>query len=237
MFDQDTVQARQEREFSESIKHYTMEDFRALHDLMLLLEENSDTNDSTNTNPEPMPDTLFQLPSTLITNTVPSVTNKFKPKSRRFLDLAMNSYVWAFLVEVVSDIKQMQITSYPSNLTSAQRTAIFKLSELPDLIIKASDKGGNVVLMTKPHYEKMCFAIHSNKNWYRTIPASFIPTFKAKYLTIINDGYQRSLIDQDTYDYLNNKYPREATFYSFPKVHKNSTPPGLTRKKPTTPVI
>lgn len=50
MFDQDGVRTKQEREFSESIKHYTMAEFRALRDLMLLLEENNETLNSTVTN-------------------------------------------------------------------------------------------------------------------------------------------------------------------------------------------
>lgn len=175
MFDQDSVRARQEQEFSKSIKHYTMEDFRALRDLMLLLEENNDDIDPTSTNSQSVPNVTSQSPITSsITNTF-SVSTKFKPKSQRFPDLAMNLFVWAFLVGVVSDI--------------------------------------NTIL--------------SNKNCYRTIAASYIPSFKAKYLAIINDGYQKGLIDQDTNDYLNNKHPREATFYSLPKVHKNPIEPPV----------
>lgn len=35
------------------------------------------------------------------------------------------------------------------------------------------------------------------------------------------------LIDQVMYDVLNTKYPREATFYALPKIHKKlSSPPG-----------
>lgn len=68
LFDKDRLRAKEEREFSESIKHFRMEEFWALRDLMLLLDENNDTNPIECTTATPP-----TIPSSLVT--------KFKSKS------------------------------------------------------------------------------------------------------------------------------------------------------------
>ncbi|XP_040212985.1 uncharacterized protein LOC120943646 [Rana temporaria] len=114
-----------------------------------------------------------------------------------------------------------------NNLSKKQRQAIMNLQNHPDLEIKASDKGGNVVLMTKANYEKMVFHILNNKEWYRRINDTQIALFKNEFLSIIGLAHQRGLIDQDLYNYLNIRNPRTATFYALPKIHKHPlTPPG-----------
>lgn len=50
--------------------------------------------------------------------------------------------------------------------------------------------------MTKHNYEMMCYNILYNKDWYQQISPLQIPTFKTQYLAIINEGYQKGLIDQ-----------------------------------------
>lgn len=40
LLDKDYLQSKQDRQIPERIKHYIMEDFRALRNLMLLLDEN-----------------------------------------------------------------------------------------------------------------------------------------------------------------------------------------------------
>lgn len=64
-------------------------------------------------------------------------------------DLSTNPYIWEFLHSTVSDIKGINLTPKKNNLTYAQQQAIQKLKKHPDLVIKASDKGRNIVLVTK----------------------------------------------------------------------------------------
>lgn len=128
MFDKERLRAKEERDLSESIKYFKMEDFRALRDFIFLLEENEDTNTTDTTTP--------------VTPSPP--INKFKPKSKHFPDLSINHKAWAFLHNIVSDIKRMHITSKASNLTLVKRQTISKLQNHPDVVIKAADKGGNI---------------------------------------------------------------------------------------------
>lgn len=57
LFDPDRLRTKEEREFLESIKHFKMDEFRALRDLILLLEENDTM--SQNDTPTPASVTLF----------------------------------------------------------------------------------------------------------------------------------------------------------------------------------
>lgn len=123
--------------------------------------------------------------------------------------------------------KRLDITPKESNLTFTQWQTLSKLQNHPDLIIKAADKGGNIVLMTKSNYEAMCFNILSNPQWYRRISTSCTSSFKNEFLQIINNAFSEGLVDQDLYDYLDVRSPRVVTFYALLKVHKNPlSPPG-----------
>lgn len=182
---------------------------------MLLLDENESAESTQNTMASG--------------NFVPdaSIFKKYKPKSQCFPDLMSNSNIWAFLLSTVNDIKQLETTPKVSNLTQVQSQAILRLQNHPDLDKKASDKGGNVVLMTKLNDEKIVVNILLYKEWYVRISEVQTTKFKTEFLNIISSAHQKGLIDQDLYNYLNVRNQRLATFYALPKIHKHSSsPPG-----------
>lgn len=194
---------------------HIMEDFRALRDLILLLDENDHSDQiDTSSISEPLSDTSAPF-------------GTFKCKSQCFPDLMTNPNIWSFLMGTVNDIKQMNIIPKPHNLTPAQTKAISKLQNHPDLEIKPADKARNIVLMTKTQYEHMVMNILCNKEWYVCINTAQIDQFKIEFLSLIGSAHQRGLIDQDLYNFLYIRNPRLATFYALPKIHKHSTtPPG-----------
>lgn len=97
---------------------------------MLLLDENEDSDTS----------------NTTVHVATPFSLNKFKLKCKNFPDLTTNPQAWAFLRNVVSDIKCLDITPKENNLIQTQRQTILKLQNHSDLVIKDADKGGNIVL-------------------------------------------------------------------------------------------
>ena len=211
IFDPDKKRLREERELSEQIKKYSMKEFRALRDLILLLDEN-DTSNSSPTN-EPS-DTNKKL-------------QKFKKKSDQFPDLNTNPQIAAFLMATVREIKIMPSISLPSNLPKHLNDALKNLQTRMDTIIKSSDKGGNIVLQTYGQYEKMCYDILNNQEWYRPITQELIDQFKLEFKILIYSAFTDALIDKQTYEFLNIPFPREPIFYSIPKIHKNKqNPPG-----------
>lgn len=217
LFDHDQIRSKQDRDLSKSIKHFTMEEFRAFRDLILLLEENETVDPPTH-------NTITNSPSPAVK---PRPATKFKPKSRKFPDLTTNPQIWAFMTATTGELRHLTVDPMPKNVSSDQLQSISKLRNHPDLVIKQVDKGGNVVLMTHDQYVGMCMDILSNHSWYRRISASSTQGFIIKYKSIIGNAYHVGLIGQDTHAYLDTKFPRTPTFYSLPKTHKSlHAPPG-----------
>lgn len=79
--------------------------------------------------------------------------------------------------------------------------------------------------MTDQQYIKMCMNILNNRSWYCKIAVSVTHHFVNEYKLLIGEAYHMGLIDQDTHAYLDNKFPRTATFYALPKIHKNLEAP------------
>lgn len=83
----------------------------------------------------------------------------------------LNNSIFTFVMEVLREIDNMTLNfrSDMTNLNQYQRRAIKELMDLPNVIIKPSDKGGNVVLMNTDQYKRICTNILQNDSWYRFI--------------------------------------------------------------------
>lgn len=113
-----------------------------------------------------------------------------------------------------------------SNLSKNLKQALHNLSFNKNIVIKPSDKGGNLVIMDTDQYERMCYDIILNKTWYRSVPVP-VNYYATKYYEIIAWAKNKGIIDQKTLEFLNTTNFTTPTFYALPKVHKNlSCPPG-----------
>lgn len=64
-------------------------------------------------------------------------------------------------------MKRMPLTKCnPNNLTFEENAQNF-LRKNSSIVVKPSDKGGNVVIMDNQDYVLMCLNILNNKNWYK----------------------------------------------------------------------
>lgn len=195
-----------------------MEEFRALRDLMLLYDEGAtdETLSSSLSYNESQAETQAQVPIQPI--------NRFKWKSRQFPDLLTCP---AFLHQSIIDLKKKHGKKIPPNLNRRQMQALKSLQKRTDMVVKPSDKGGNIVKMTQTHYQAMCHTILDNHKWYRPIPLTFIQTFAGELRDLCMGAYLQGLINRDTLDFLIPKFPRTPNFYVLPKTHKNvHAPPG-----------
>lgn len=57
-----------------------------------------------------------------------------------------------------------------SNLTLGQQSALRNFTQNDQIVVKPDNKGGNVVIMDRDHYIKMCDTILNNHEWYQQIP-------------------------------------------------------------------
>lgn len=73
----------------------------------------------------------------------------------------------------------------------------------------------------------MSYDILRNETWYKQISLVEISAFQSEFMDLISLVKSLGLIDQSTWDFLNNRHPVAAIFYAIPKVHKNiNRPPG-----------
>lgn len=129
-----------DKELTENMKSFTMKDLRALRDLILLLEENESA---------PVTDDLYISPHIEINPPNFRLNPRDSP-------IWLNPHVWAFLMAEISDIKRTCFSPVIKNLSKLQAEGLKTLSNRLNVVIKPVDKGGNVVVMLQPHYERMC---------------------------------------------------------------------------------
>lgn len=78
------------------------------------------------------------------------------------------------------------------------------------IVIKPSDKGGNVVLMDNQFYKSMCRKILNNKDWYRSI--RLIDQYNKKFYTTADQAYVGGIILKELHEFVRTKHPKVATF-------------------------
>lgn len=186
----------------------TFEDLKALQDLMDLWDESNPEEVGYVFNPSGVgsgvPCTLPMVTRPFLLNILGSFSfgapKTYKPKSRSFPILQGNSNIWAFMIQVTKEIEStnLQQGSAP-NLSKNFKQALHNLSSNKNIVIKPSDKGGNLVIMDTDQYERMCYDIILNKTWYRSVPVSHVNYYATKYYDIIARVKNKGTIDQKNF--------------------------------------
>lgn len=193
-------------------KGFTVQDFRALKILIQLLDENESSGDLTESTSE----------EEELDSEVAPEPWKFKVKSQKFPNLQTCPAVWAFLKQTKKQTENFLFSRHiEENLSQVQQQALQNIVQNYQIIVKPSDKGGNVVVMDKIQYIDMCNKILSNQVWYQQAPYEQKAEGRQQFQSIITEAHLQTLIDKDLYEYLEIKWPITPTFYSIPKVHKN----------------
>lgn len=88
-----------------------------------------------------------------------------------------------------------------------------------------ANKGGNIVLMDTDL--EMCHIILDNSSWYKKIECEFVAKSKEIFFAFVDRAFNLGVITKHLWELVRTANPVIATFYSLPKIHKNSThPPG-----------
>lgn len=96
--------------------------------------------------------------------------------------------------------------------------ALISLENNDKLIIKPSDKGGNVVLLNSPDYCQMCLAILQDSSCYKTL--SYNPTniYMMELKSILDMALGSLIISKQEYEFMLPSNPVTS------KIHKGTTP-------------
>lgn len=81
--------------------------------------------------------------------------------------------------------------------------------------------------MDNNQYSRMCINILSNRDWYWPVGSDIVEAFSKKFYALVDEAFQNRVISKQTFEFIRTPYPRVATFYSLPKIHRNAIePPG-----------
>lgn len=101
---------------------------------------------------------------------IPIFSKEYKPKSQTFPALQANPNIWAFTQQVTDEICQTKWKGISnSNLSFDQQEAVHSLQQNIDIVIKPSDKRGNLVVMDCAQYENMVMDLLGNWEWYKKV--------------------------------------------------------------------
>ncbi|XP_053571736.1 uncharacterized protein LOC128661511 [Bombina bombina] len=150
----------------------------------------------------------------------------FKKKSEYMPALSSIPLIHNFVKLVERDIDLLSTNEpLPDNLTKKQRTALKALQNDITITIKPSDKGGNIVVLNTKDYVEECQRQLRDIKQYSILRFNPTEIYKEKLFQILMRAKDEGVINQREFDFLFVKFPKTATFYSIPKLHKNKLPP------------
>lgn len=111
-----------------------------------------------------------------------------------------NQGVSTFLKMTCQEIRNLKSKSFiAENLTPNEKVALRNLSSLHEITIKASDKGGNIVLMDNDQYSRMVKIFMHNRDWYRPVGPDVVQTFNNKFYALVDEAFQNKVISKQTF--------------------------------------
>ncbi|XP_077117028.1 protocadherin gamma-B1-like [Ranitomeya variabilis] len=112
--------------------------------------------------------------------------------------------------------------------------AMKRLESDDTIVIKPSDKGGNVVILDIAHYQQICESILSDGESYEVLSWNPNNEYREELAQILQVGLESGVIDKTEFDFILPRHPITATFYCLPKIHKGLNPlrdtPDLLRR-------
>lgn len=169
-----------------------MKECKALRDLTLLYQENNtvDLIDQIDL------DALLQEADKSISNP----TLMFKKASTTFPSSSINPNVAVFLKQTIHDICKLSQSKFkPRNLSYDENQVLHHLTKNSKIVIKPSDRGGNVVVMNNDDYTSMCLNILENREWYRQISALNINQCNSTFYTMVDRTFHTCAISKNIY--------------------------------------
>jgi peptide-methionine (R)-S-oxide reductase len=113
------------------------------------------------------------------------------------------------------------------NLSTPQCKALNRLRKRQDIVIKASDKGSGICILTPQQYTQEAMRQLNNKNHYKKLDENIIPQIQRRIKSAVEKHVTTGAIPPKSANLIHVNNPCPAKFYMLPKVHKSiSNPPG-----------
>ncbi|XP_078520215.1 uncharacterized protein LOC144784978 [Lissotriton helveticus] len=113
------------------------------------------------------------------------------------------------------------------NLPKTEKKALMELCNNKELVIKPADKGGAIVIQDLCKYKEEIYRQLSDGVSYQLLSTDPSRELATTILAATQKGLDAGFLSEQEFKFLNQKFPRLATIYTLPKVHKNlESPPG-----------
>ncbi|CAJ0915644.1 unnamed protein product [Ranitomeya imitator] len=131
-----------------------------------------------------------------------------------------------FLKVVEDDLRKIgrRNADTPPNLSAEEWEALDKLEKNDQIVVKPSDKGGNLVILDHQKYVGMCKLILNDRETYGILENDPTERFTGSLRMILDAGLDEKLISYNEYRFLTPRTPMIPTFYALPNVHKGLSP-------------
>ncbi|KAM4038358.1 uncharacterized protein ACNLHF_016669 [Anomaloglossus baeobatrachus] len=171
-------------------------------------------------------DTLIELENEGTREIGKGPFSTLKNKSKKTPPLGDYTTLDLFCKIVSDEIKMIHPRKHAtiSNVAEDDRDAITNLEQNNNIVIKPSDKGGNIVLLDRETYVQMCAQLLRDQRAYERLKENPTPTYSLQLKRILDIAQQDNLISTSEYEFLFPRYPKLATFYAVPKIHKGTNP-------------
>ncbi|XP_075187641.1 uncharacterized protein LOC142258985 [Anomaloglossus baeobatrachus] len=151
----------------------------------------------------------------------------FKKTSTKMPPVQNDMSTIDIFVNLVSrDLKEISehkiFTHY--NCTMEDIVAIRALEQDRHIVIKPSDKGGNVVVLDPAQYLTMCHDLLMDREGYAILRGNPTESLMSDLKRLLDKGLVDKVIDKKEHEFLIPEHPIMATFYGLPKVHKGLSP-------------
>ncbi|CAJ0952186.1 unnamed protein product [Ranitomeya imitator] len=160
-------------------------------------------------------------------NTGGKVPQCIRPRSTKFPPFGSCPSIDLFVRVVTNEFLNIPKYGGGDNLTKEERIRLRYLQNLPDVVLKPADKGGNVVVWPKAVYEREAFRQLNNTVCYKKLTYNPLSAFSAKLESILKKALHNDIVTKDLVSALTVREPTIPTLYLLPKVHKDiRSPPG-----------
>uniref|UniRef100_A0A8C5QJI9 Reverse transcriptase domain-containing protein n=1 Tax=Leptobrachium leishanense TaxID=445787 RepID=A0A8C5QJI9_9ANUR len=112
-----------------------------------------------------------------------------------------------------------------NNMTPDEQQALLELRDMEDIVIKKSNKGGNIVILDNDQYCNMVLKILEDTNTYQVLSTNPTDLYSSELRNILNEALGQDLISKNEFQFMNPNQPTISTFYALPKMHKGKIPP------------
>ena len=124
----------------------------------------------------------------------------------------------------MKEIKRKDNRKFKRNLKKEEWTAITTLRNNKDIVIKAADKGGNIVIMNKEDYIQEGLRQLSDSNHFEILEEDPTQNYNNQIHQVLQQAANLNIIDDKMRKILYNKVPRTPNVYMLPKIHKRNNP-------------